>query len=1280
MKYAAVMNHFRKMLMVAGTGLALCLLLAGGILIPSGPACAGGSITDYVAVPPFLTHGVPPNVLIILDNSNSMDEDVDGNAVGSAAPNSRSEIARNAILDLIHANESKMRFGLMAYAQSGVSHYHVHNSFYYCSYDSSTYDENGTPTPRDPSTNTKRFENPTDPGHYIYYDQALPYYNSSSDGNGYCYSHNYTEDHNSGNDLYWCYHTKTGENDPPSGVPNKATLEATYGYSNHFADYHFVPTDEDYAAGFDQFGEQMSWVHVSETWFSNSSPGGGYLHVAVDDSTSAHITALEEKLGTSNFSTTASDHPNNDLDTPLRNAGLTPIAGTLDSARAYFEGGSSPIQNWCQKTFVILVTDGLPSVDKNGNANDADTLLPDVQRAVTDLRTTTAPGFTDPFDVQTFVVGFALPAELGSKLDDIAVAGGTDVDGHAYLAGSADALSSALQSIFLEILNRVSSGSAASVISNSRSGAGAVYQSIFYPDYRDPTGTTVSWVGDVHALFIDETGNMREDSNDNQTLDVDTDRIVIFDAANGNAKLYDPVNFDPHNPDPNFIEEIEIKNLHYIWDAASWLSDPSMDVLTQRGWASTDHERYIFTDSIDTSQPVSMSNVDHGAVMDFTPGFANDAANDNYYFLNPDATYDDDNDSSTPEVPFTEAQKIEEAQDIIKFVRGQEGLSQPGSGTLYRNRTLDADGDGSSDTVFRLGDIIDSTPTVVSTPSESFDLIYKDGSYRVFKKQYLNRRIMVYAGANDGMLHAFNGGFYNKHSHAFSTQPVTWDAATGAWVTDTSKTAYDLGAELWAYVPNALLPHLKWLKQELNDNTHVYYVDLKPRIFDARIFSDDADHPGGWGTVLLGGMRLGGGPIGVDTDGDGTDDLSFTSTYFAIDITNPENPPHLLWSFTDSNLGFTTSYPTPIRVGDSWFVVLGSGPTDYQATRKDDGVTFTAYGGSNQTGKVYVLNAADGTLARTFTMDAHSFMADPIAVDFDLESWDASGQKQWSGETIYIGSDGSQGESPGKLFRIVTHDQETPADWTQSVLFNPNDGGGNQHITAAPSVAQDKDGRIWVYFGTGRFWSDLDRQSPYFGYQQSYYGIKEPVDSDGHMTFATVGDKAAHLLSVTSMQVHTDGSVDGGTTFDALKNLIKTKDGWYFDFAETGERNLGQAAVLGDIVTFSTYVPNNDPCLYEGQSNLYGIYYTTGTAYTKGVLKTADNNFTGVVSSGGGGADIVVSKVDIGRGYSKTPNLHTGKEEGSEALLQTSTGAIMQLEQANPGITKNGKVFWADIF
>lgn len=100
-----------------------------------------------------------------------------------------------------------------------------------------------------------------------------------------------------------------------------------------------------------------------------------------------------------------------------------------------------------------------------------------------------------------------------------------------------------LNKSFADILNRASSGTAASVISNTRSGGGALYQSIFFPEKTDTTGNanTVSWVGQLHSLLVDAYGNMREDTYKNQRLDVagpdlNGDGKVFHEDLNGNCK------------------------------------------------------------------------------------------------------------------------------------------------------------------------------------------------------------------------------------------------------------------------------------------------------------------------------------------------------------------------------------------------------------------------------------------------------------------------------------------------------------------------------------------------------------------------------------------------------------------------------------------------------------------------------------------------------------------------------------------------------------------------
>jgi type IV pilus assembly protein PilY1 len=281
----------------------------------------------------------------------------------------------------------------------------------------------------------------------------------------------------------------------------------------------------------------------------------------------------------------------------------------------------------------------------------------------------------------------------------------------------------------------------------------------------------------------------------------------------------------------------------------------------------------------------------------------------------------------------------DEVNIIVNWVRG---LDQ--TGLRRRQLPQDFDLDGSTETVtWRLGDVVHSTPIAVSRPAEGYHFIYRDQSYGLFAARYNNRRHVIYFGANDGMLHAVNGGFYDGTQKRFCLTPDC----------NNETAAPALGAELWAYVPYNLLPHLKCLTQP--NYEHKYFVDLKPRIFDVQIFDDDSSttniHPGGWGTLLVGGMRFGGARIAantIDADNDNAPDYAadtrqFTSAYFIFDITDPEQSPVLLGELTFENstlqtdLGFSTAMPTviPMKTGantSEWYLVLGSGPTAIDGT------------------------------------------------------------------------------------------------------------------------------------------------------------------------------------------------------------------------------------------------------------------------------------------------------------------------------------------------------------
>ena len=91
-------------------------------------------------IPLFVASGNKPNVLLTVANSNSMDEDSTGLAVGSAAPNSKSEVARRVAKNLIVNYGGGLSMGLAAFQQSGVVLSNLHSSPYDVSFDPANYD------------------------------------------------------------------------------------------------------------------------------------------------------------------------------------------------------------------------------------------------------------------------------------------------------------------------------------------------------------------------------------------------------------------------------------------------------------------------------------------------------------------------------------------------------------------------------------------------------------------------------------------------------------------------------------------------------------------------------------------------------------------------------------------------------------------------------------------------------------------------------------------------------------------------------------------------------------------------------------------------------------------------------------------------------------------------------------------------------------------------------------------------------------------------------------
>ncbi|MHB1698385.1 MAG: pilus assembly protein [bacterium] len=207
---------------------------------------------------------------------------------------------------------------------------------------------------------------------------------------------------------------------------------------------------------------------------------------------------------------------------------------------------------------------------------------------------------------------------------------------------------------------------------------------------------------------------------------------------------------------------------------------------------------------------------------------------------------------------------------------------------------------------WKLGAIYHSDPVLIGVPSIA---IYENpssssplatscsntytGSYYQFYLCEEHRQQVLVAGANDGMLHGFDAGVYGGSA----------DGSTSTTY------GYGSGEEMFGYIPPDLLPGVSnWYQGSLTQPSSGYYpqdffVDSTPAASDVyfnNIFDGTSNTvsgvSSGWHTVLVSGERSGG------------------SYYFSLDMTHPSQLsagtyPAPLWDFTDSSMAQTWSRP-----------------------------------------------------------------------------------------------------------------------------------------------------------------------------------------------------------------------------------------------------------------------------------------------------------------------------------------------------------------------------------
>lgn len=777
------------------------------------------------------------------------------------------------------------------------------------------------------------------------------------------------------------------------------------------------------------------------------------------------------------------------------------------------------------------------------------------------------------------------------------------------------------------ILQKSASGTSVSVLASSSSGEGAVYQAYFFPSKDAVGGGEVAWLGFLQGLYFDAEGQLREDTVQDGRLVLTEDYVVetFFDPSLLETKVrkYDIDTTTGEKKSTYTI--IDLDDLSPLWEAGKELAERplSTEPRTIKTW-------------IDNN---ANGVVDAGEYIDFSTS------------------------NETNLRPYLRAADATEGKNIIDFIHGNAVSG-------YRNRDVDVAG---TTRTWRLGDIIYSSPVVVGAPAEGYDLSHRDGSFTLFYEKYKNRRNVVYVGGNDGMLHAFNAGFFKlgddpgttKKEHGYySETPTGGNLVTG-------------GKELWSFIPQELLPHLKWLTgTDYDKDQHVYMVDGSPRIASLQIFPDDATHPKGWGTVLIGSFRLGGGLIKVDLNGNGntTDpgEDRFRSAYFALDITDPEVEPTLLWVYTDKDLGFTTSWPAITRYDkDTWYTVFGSGPLSYTGLRDPAALDNKFEASASDVGQLFTIDLKTGLPIdkRVADMggsdDKKAFMGDPVVYDMP---------KNYVTDVMYIGKNYPNPSGTGwlgKMYRLLSYGSKDPTNWVLSEIFDPQ-----KPVLVKPTATLDQSGRFWIYFGTGRFFSNGPSGDASDTSQQGLYAIKESHpkgcwdrDLRKWETSCTNTIPDASIFNSTSIVVNKDKTITcsgcGASNLqDLIDNVIHSssgssseKGGWVVDLFN-GERVLHESSIFGGIVAATSYTPGSDICKPQGENAVYAMNYETGTANPS--LDEANENVVGALGIKADGTT-VIRKKDLGQGIASKVNVVVS-DNTVTGFVQSSTGEIVEIK------------------
>ena len=445
-----------------------------------------------------------------------------------------------------------------------------------------------------------------------------------------------------------------------------------------------------------------------------------------------------------------------------------------------------------------------------------------------------------------------------------------------------------------------------------------------------------------------------------------------------------------------------------------------------------------------------------------------------------------------------------------------------------------------------LGDIVNSGLVYMGKPSTAIT----GAGYNTFFNDNKTRRAVIFANANDGMLHAF----------------------------------YDSdGKEAFAYIPGFVAGGLNKIPDR--DYAHFSINDATPAVAEAYVGSQ-------WRSVLVSGVGAGGQGI------------------YALDVTDPGNfsRSNVMWEFTERDspaMGNVIGTPKILKMRTSapnatpafkYFAVVASGVNNYKA----DGYASTTGNPS-----LFIIDLSrkpsdfpaqapwtEGTnfwrieLPQTSTTIAKGLVGFSTVENFQTGATESlyAGDLQGNVWKVDFTLKGTESLTSNAQTNFTAFNFKAG---TTTTFFIAKDSAGTvQPITGEPVISNAFFDSKLVSFGTGKYLEVLDTTVP----------------GSVTNTFYTILDKSSVVGSRSALKA---GSVSNGGTvtvppfaYNTSVNGTSTV-GWYVDLDRSiGERQVSDVTGAFGQLFFGTLFPTKGSC-GEGGGRFYAVNALTGNGVSE---------------------------------------------------------------------------------